>query len=420
MHTVEDLVLVGLSQRTAPVGVRERYSVNPEDAEALLRQLVRGHAIDEAVVLSTCNRTEVVAASTDAARAIGEVRGTLFRNIEDEHLYEFRGVRAIMHLFRVASGLDSLVLGESEILGQIKRSFELGTESESVGPFLRPLYTQALTIGKRVRRETSIGDGSLSVARVGIEVAARALGRFDRRTAAIIGAGETGLLAARHLLAHAVGRIALLNRTVERAEEAALGLDPRVEAMGLDRLGEQLATADLAVVCVDGAGALVTADKLEKRALARRDQPLVLLDLSVPRAVAQDVAGLDGVLVYDLDALMPIVEENRAGRAAAAEEVAPLLVAEVHKYLSLRTFAAFSPAIEELKSRFSQEREKLIDKVTDGQATPRELELAHAMEKHLLGLALSQLKEGARHTQSTAALDRAYRQFVDEIGEPEG
>ena len=415
MDSVEDLVLVGLSQRTAPVAVRESCSLTAAHADALLRQLVRGNDVDEAVVLSTCNRTEAVAASPDGARAIAEVRDSLFRGVDAEHVYSFRGVRAIMHLFRVASGLDSLVVGESEILGQIKRSFDVSAGADTVGPFLRPLFTQAIGVGKRVRRETSIGDGSLSVARVGVEVAARVIGRFEGRSAAIVGAGETGLLAARHLLAHDVGRVALLNRTVERAAEAAVGLGDRVEAMGLDVLGPELEKADVAVVCVDGASSLVTPKTLDRRKLARRDQPLVLLDLSVPRAVAPAVGKLDGVLVYDLDALLPIVEETRAGRAAAAEEAAPILVAEVHKYLSLRTFAAFSPAIEELKERFSREREHLIDKVTAGQATPRELELAHEMEKKLLGLALGQLKESARHTQSAAALDRAYRRFVDEI-----
>ena len=157
----------------------------------------------------------------------------------------------------------------------------------------------------------------------------------------------------------------------------------------------------------------MSAADLNRKALAKRDQPLVVLDLSVPRAVAPDVAGLDGVIVYDLDALLPVIEEHRAGRQAAAEEVTPILIGEVHKFLSLRTFAAFTPAIEELKSGFAEERELLLDRVTKGQATARELELAHAMERQLLHLALSQLKESARQTQSTAALERAYLRFVD-------
>ncbi len=417
MDTVEDLVLVGLSQRTAPVSVREQYAVSPEDASEVVRQLVSADAIDEAAVISTCNRTEVVASGPDGPAAIALIRSTLLRNVDEEHVYVFSGIQAIMHLFRVAAGLDSLVLGESEILGQIKRSYETAKEERATSKLLEPLLSQALVVGKRARSETSIGLGSLSVARVGIEVASRALGRFDGRTATIVGAGETGLLAAKHLLDSGVGRLSLLNRTLERAQSAALGLGPNVEALGLDAMTEQLSKTDIGVVCVDGTTALVTPKSLDHRVLSRRDQPLILLDLSVPRAVDPKVADMDGVIVYDLDALLPIIEENKQGRTAAAEEVAAILVTEVHKYLSLRTYANFTPAIHGLKESFREERERMIDRVTNGQATPRELELAHAMEKHFLGLALSQLKESARYTRSEAALDRAYRRFVDDLSE---
>ncbi len=409
MHAIDDLVLVGMSQRTAPVAVRERYAVSEDDARALLQQLSQGGLVEEGVVLSTCNRTEILASTTDGTRGEAALRGALFRNAEGPHVYSFRGVEAIMHLFRVASGLDSLVLGETEILGQLKRSLVAGL----TGKKLTPLYEQAITVGKRVRRETSIGEGSLSVARVGLEVASRAVGRFEERRAVVVGAGETGLLVARNLTAAGIGHLRLMNRTPERSAEAALELGDRVDSAGLERLPEEFEGADLAVVCVDGSEPLVSAADLNRKALAKRDQPLVVLDLSVPRAVAPDVAGLDGVIVYDLDALLPVIEEHRAGRQAAAEEVTPILIGEVHKFLSLRTFAAFTPAIEELKSGFAEERELLLDRVTKGQATARELELAHAMERQLLHLALSQLKESARQTQSTAALERAYLRFVD-------
>ncbi len=409
MHAIDDLVLVGMSQRTAPVGVREQYAVSEEDARTLLQQLSQGGLVEEGVVLSTCNRTEILASTTDGTQGAATLRGALFRNAEDRHVYSFRGVEAIMHLFRVASGLDSLVLGETEILGQLKRSLEAGL----TGKKLTPLYEQAITVGKRVRRETSIGEGSLSVARVGLDVASRAVGRFEERRAVVVGAGETGLLVARNLTAAGIGHLRLLNRTPERSAVAALELGERVDSAGLERLPEEFEAADLAVVCVDGSEPLVSAADLNRKALAKRDQPLVVLDLSVPRAVAPDVAGLDGVIVYDLDALLPVIEEHRAGRQAAAEEVTPILISEVHKFLSLRTFAAFTPAIEELKTGFAEEREQLLDRITSGQATARELELAHAMERQLLHLALSQLKESARQTQSTAALERAYLRFVD-------
>jgi len=416
MDTIEDLVLIGLSQRTAPTALRDQYTVSPEDAAGLLRQLVAGEDIDEAVVVSTCNRTEVTAHSHDGERAIARLREAVFRNAPDDAIYAYRGVRAVMHLFRVAAGLDSLVLGESEILGQVKRGFECAEGADAVGRTLRPLFTQALVVGKRARNETPIGEGSLSVARVGVDVAARVLGRFEGRAAAVVGAGETGLLATKHLLARGVRSVSLVNRTVERAQDAAGECGERVTAHGLDELGPRVQAADLAFFCVDNAPDLVRPSTFDRRALAKRDQPLVLIDLSVPRAVSVEVRGLDGVLSYDLDALLPIVEEHRTGREAALEEVGSILVGEVHKFLSLRTYASFSPAIDELRTRFTAEREAIIDRVTDGHATPRELELAHAMEKQLLGLALGQMKESARHARSEDALDRLYRRFVDELG----
>lgn len=416
MDTIEDLVLVGLSQRTAPTALRDQYTVSPEDAAGLLRQLVAGEDLDEAVVVSTCNRTEVTAHSRDGERAIARLREAVFRNAPEDAIYAYRGVRAVMHLFRVAAGLDSLVLGESEILGQVKRGFECAEGADAVGRTLRPLFTQALVVGKRARTETPIGEGSLSVARVGVDVAARVLGRFEGRAAAVVGAGETGLLATKHLLARGVRSVSLINRTLERARDAAGECGEPVTAHGLDELGARVQAADLAFFCVDNAPDLVRPSTFDRRALAKRDQPLVLIDLSVPRAVSVDVRGLDGVLSYDLDALLPIVEEHRTGREAALEEVGSILVGEVHKFLSLRTYASFSPAIDGLRTRFTAEREAIIDRVTDGQATPRELELAHAMEKQLLGLALGQMKESARHARSEDALDRLYRRFVDELG----
>lgn len=415
MDEINDIVLVGLSQRTAPVPVRELYSVEAEGATEHVRALAATDGVSEAFLLSTCNRTEVLLVAADGVHGERAARETVFPAIDESHSYTFRGVHAIMHLFRVASGLDSMVIGETEILGQIKRGLAISQGCGSAGRFLQPLLTQSLVVGKRARAETAIGDGSLSVARVGLSVAARALGRYDDRDAVVIGAGETGLLAARYLSSEGVRRIAILNRTIERAQSAIAELGSHCEAYGLERMGAEMERADVAVVCVDGTHPLVTPDTFDRRKLARRDQPLVVLDLSVPRAVDPKVAEMDGVIVYDLDALTPIIDENRAERDAAADEVASILVGEVHKYLSLRTFAKFSPAIAEMKISFQSEREALIDRVTGGHATARELELAHALEKNLLALALTQLKHSARRSRSEEALDREYRRFLEGI-----
>jgi glutamyl-tRNA reductase len=412
VDSLQELVLVGLSHRTAPVAVRERYSVRPEDLCECLTQLVSGDGLSEAALVSTCNRTEalVVAQNADPVPAI---RRRLFRNLDDEHLYVFRGVHAVMHLFRVTAGLDSLVLGESEILAQTKRAFDTARTAGSLGKALGPLVERALKVGKRVRTETELGQGTLSIARVAVDIAGRVFGSLDDNRALVVGAGETGLLVARHLAAEGMGRIDFANRTRSRAEDAAREFGGL--AHGLEDLAAAAAQVNVLVVCVDGAPGLVDGPALDPRRLKRRDHPLLAIDLSVPRAVAPEVSGMDGVLLYNLDDLEPVVEHNRRARGEAGAASADILVSEVHKFLSLRTYAAFSPAIAELRQRFGQVREQVLDNITSGKATARELELAHELGKRLQDLALEQMKAGARRSSSAEALTREYDRFLGEL-----
>lgn len=412
MDTLSELLLVGLSHRTAPVAVREQYAVKPEDLKGCLRGLTGSEEVQEAVVLSTCNRTEALVLTTDAD-ALAAVRQRLFRNIADEHLYVFRGVHAVMHVLRVASGLDSLVLGESEILAQTRRAFEAAREAGTAGKLLGPLGQHALETGKRVRSETELGRGSLSIARIAVDVVQHAFGDLSDNRALVVGTGETGLLVAKHLRDAGIARLDFANRTVARAEEATREFGG--EAFGLDRLSEATRRNDIVVVCVDGAPGLVDEQTLDLRSLKRRDQPLLVIDLSVPRAVSQELQGRRGLLLYDLDDLQPVVERNRRARGDASRASADILVGEVHKFLSLRTYAAFSPAIAGLHQRFGELREEVLDHVTEGKATPRELELAHELGKRLLDLALEQMKEGARRSRSAEALGREYDRFLEEL-----
>ena len=412
MDTLSELLLIGFSHRTAPVAVREQFAVRPDDLEDCLRDLVAGGELAEAVVLSTCNRTEALVFTADAGSA-KIVHQRLFRNIDPTHLYEFRGVHAVMHLMRVACGLDSLVLGESEILAQTRRAFDTARRVGSSGKVLNALGKQALETGKRVRSETALGRGTLSVARVAVEVIHRAYGDLADNSALIVGAGETGQLVAKHLRSEGIARIDFANRTPARAEEAAREYGGR--AWSLDQLGEGASRADMLIVCVDGAPGLIDVEGLGKRRLRRRDQALLIIDLSVPRAVDPVLSKEAGVLLYDLDDLQPVVERNLQARGDASREATAILVSAVHKFLSLRTYAAFSPAIANLRRRFGEVREKTLDEVTEGKATARELELAHELGKRLLDLSLEHMKEGARRSRSTEALSREYDRFLEEL-----
>lgn len=408
------LTLVGLSHRTTSVDVRERYVVKQEDVAACVRTLLGAPGVREAFVLSTCNRTEVLVVGEAGRELASAVRSQVFRNAEDAGLYTYADIRALIHFFRVAAGLDSLVVGESEILGQIKRGMELAQAERALGPTLQALLQQALHVGKRVRSETQVGQGTLSVARVGVEVARRAFGHFEKCSALIVGAGETGQLVARHLRDQHIEKLAFANRTLERAEVAARELGGR--AFPLAELGAAIAHSDLVVSCVEAGEFTIEPGVFDRRALKRRDRPLLVIDLSIPRSVDPSIAKLPNVLRYDLDDLAKVVHGNQRERDLAVEGTAEILVAELHKFLSLRAYAAFGPTIAAMRERFEKVREDVLDQVAGARSDPRDLQLAHELTKRLLDSALFHLKEGARSVRSEETLDREYQRFLDELG----
>ncbi len=407
------LFLIGMSWRTAPVAVRGRYVVPHAELAARLDALGAIADVHEHFVLSTCNRTEVLVAARADERLERVLRNLVFSGAEDAHLYMHHGVRAVIHMFRVTAGLDSMVLGESEILGQVKSAMELAREKNCLGELLGPLMHQALSVGKRVRTDTQVGEGSLSVARVGVGLAERVFGSFADVSALVLGAGDTAALVGRHLVSAGIGKIAIANRT--RANADALAAELGARATDFEDLGSNVLGADMLVACLDGAPGVVRADALDRRALRRRDRPLLAIDLSVPRAVDADVAALDNVLYYDLDDVKRVVEKNELGRQQASRETSDILVSEVHKFVSLRTYAAFTPVIAELRQRFDQVSEQVLDDVAGENSSPEMMRLAHELKKRLLDLSLSQLKESARHASPADALDHEYRQFLDNL-----
>lgn len=412
MDPKSTITLVGLSHRTAPVTLRERYVVSQDDLAACLASLMEIEGIAEAFVLSTCNRTEVLVVGPRGVDVSARVRSQLFRNLPAEQVYTYEDVHALIHVFRVASGLDSVVVGETEVLAQIKRGIDAAQAAKTLGTVLRPLLQQALHVGKRVRSETDVGRGTLSVARVGVDVASRVFGTFEDESALVIGAGETGVLVARHLKERNIGRLVFANRTLERAQLVAAEFG--ATAHGLHELPGLIAQVDLIVACVEGQSAFIDASLFDRRTIKRRDKPLLVIDLSVPRAVAAEVAKIDSnVFVYDLDDLSRVVNENEKGRRLSADDTNEILVTELHKFLSLRTYASFSPAIAVLRERFEKMREDTLDAVSGARSDPKDVQLAHELTRKLLDIALDQMKESARHTRSEEALEREYRRFLE-------
>jgi glutamyl-tRNA reductase len=411
------LTLVGISHRTAPLEVRERYVVSQADLPACLAAIANVGGVREAFVLSTCNRTEALVVGEPGIDVATGVRAQLFRNLPADQVYVWSGLESLIHVFRVAAGLDSVVVGESEVLAQMKRGLDAARDAQVLGSTLKALLQSALHVGKRVRSETEVGQGTLSVARVAVDVAAHAFGRFDTCRALIVGAGETGILVARHLVDRGLKQPTFANRTLARAQEAAAEFGG--SAIGLDSLRSIAANADFLVTCVEGGGPQLDLAAFDARALRQRDRPLLAIDLSVPRAIDPALAKLPNVLLYDLDDLQRVVHANRRGRQEALEGTADILVSELHKFLALRAYASFSPAIAAMRDRFERVREEVLDAVAGARSDKKDIEIAHELARRLLDVALDHMKEGARATSSEAALDREYRRFLERLGTEE-
>lgn len=344
------LSVVGLSYRTAPVEVRERLAFAESELPGALATVRGLPGVDECLLLSTCNRTEVYLASADdppviaIVRALGVLRGVAFGEVE-RTVYVYRD-QAARHLLRVTAGLDSQVLGEAQILGQVRRAFEMARAARATGPLLNHTVQAALAAGRRVRRETALGRVAASVPRAALALSQRLLGSIDGRRVVIVGAGKIGSLTA-DLCAGAGARIAAIaNRTPDPA--TALAARVGAEAVSLDRIGPACAGADLLLVCAGASIPVVTREMLAP-AGARRD-PLLVIDLAIPRGVAPDVATLPGVSLHTLDDLPAQASAGgiSADDIARAEEIIEESVGRLDRWLAAR---AAAPLIEALRGR---------------------------------------------------------------------
>ena len=356
------LLLVGVSHRTAPVSVLERVTISGEDTAKVLDELIAGEHVSEAVVLSTCNRIEIYAVVETFHGGLTEVSGVLARHagadVSDltDHLYVHYAGSAVEHLFSVAAGLDSMVVGEAQILGQLRAAYSTARELGTVGTVLHEVAQQALRVGKRAQTETGIDAAGASVVTEALDDAAAALGDLVGRRALVVGAGSMGGLAVAALRRRGVGEIAVANRTPERAAHlaglvAAEGTPARV--VGLDAIGAELATTDLVVVCTGAVGLVVHLDTVRNGLAARpSSRPLVVCDLGLPRDVDPDVGALAGVTLVDLTTLGERLAGTGAGQAVEATRT--LVAEEVRAYLAAQRSAEVTPTVTALRRRAAE------------------------------------------------------------------
>jgi glutamyl-tRNA reductase len=390
-----NLALVGVSHHRAPVELRERVAVDLEGARALADELALTH---EAVVLSTCNRTEVYLASAQESDLEREAVGALLRLAGDAAgalapvAYRLADESAALHLFRVAAGLDSLVPGEGEILGQVRDAHEAGRP----GPLLDRLFRQALRAGRRARAETAIGESPASVPAAAAALAQQVFEHLEGKQVVVVGAGRMSEATARNLRSRGAQIVAVANRTHEHGQTLARRLDAR--ALPLDEIAAAAAVADVVVSSTGAPSFVLDVATLGPALRGRRGRPLLFLDLAVPRDVDPALASIDGCFVYDVDDLEAVVEASLAGRRAEAAHAEKVIAEEAGRFREWRASLDVVPAITSLRARAEQirtaELAKVESRLSDDDRRAVEALTAQIVNK-LLHLPTVRMKEAA-------------------------
>jgi glutamyl-tRNA reductase len=363
------LFVLGLSHKTARVAQREKAALSEAETRALLRALAADGAVSEAVALSTCNRTEIYAAARDGAAEEALAAALVAHShISDDELacarYVLRDEGAATQLFRVASSLDSMVVGESEIQGQVRQAWEIAAQEGTTGAVLNQLFRQALEVGKQVRASTRIGAGSASVSAVAVELAEEVLDDLPGRQVLVIGAGRMAETTARALVAHGVREVVVANRTVGTAKELAGRVGGR--GVGFDRLAQELRGADIVISSTDAPHAILRRDALDPVMAGRAERPMVIVDISVPRDVDAAVADVDGVALFDIDDLERVVETNLNGRRLEAERAEGFVIGAVQGFSAWRRGLTATPAIASLHARGEEIRRAELERIAAG------------------------------------------------------
>jgi glutamyl-tRNA reductase len=414
------LFAVGVSHRTAPVELRETIDFARRGlAEAIEGLRVRNLA-REAVVLSTCNRAEIYAgAESDAAaescgRFISEFNGVAWDALAP-HVVIYRGPEAADHLFRVAAGLDSLVVGEPQILGQVKDAFSTASELKATGALTHRLFTTAFSVGKRVRSETGLGEGAVSVSYAAIALAKKIFGRLKGLNVLVLGAGEMATLTATHLRAQEVGQLTIASRTLASAQSLAREL--KGQAVPWTSVPQALSAADIVVTATGSPDPVLTRTMVEDAMRPRRGRPLFLIDIALPRDVEPEAGSLDQVFLYNIDDLQGIVKENLARRSSEVQRAESIVREEVDRFRAWMQSRDVVPTVVALRQQFEAirraELERLDAKLAQlpPEARARVDEITHLLVEKLLLMPTEQLKGAEDEATALAYSDALNRLF---------
>jgi glutamyl-tRNA reductase len=363
-HRAGELLTLGMSHKTAPVALRERLAFTEAQAVEFAEQLAQSPEVNEAVVISTCNRTEVYLVVGDPVQAETEVLGMLARRAGirptelAQEIYSPRNCDAARQLYRVTAGLESMILGEAEIQGQVKRAHEAAMRAGVTGPLSNRLFAAALTTGKRVRSETGIGSSRVSVPSVAVDLAQDVLGGLEDRHVVILGAGETSELTAQALAHQGVGTIFVANRHADRALSLAQRFGGSV--VGLDGLPDQLLEADIVVSSTSSPHPIVGSEELEVVMEQRSGRSLLLIDIAVPRDIDSRCGDIDGVTLYDIDDLQAVVQRNLGTRAEIVPQAEEIVEEEIRRFARWLGQLETLPTVAALRERGNEIVEQIL------------------------------------------------------------
>ena len=423
------LLLVGASHRTAPVELRERLDFCSRGLERAVAALVARPAAAEAVVLSTCNRAELYVACDDPGVTTEDLVGFFseFQQLPVEtvrpHLYSHHDHDAVRHLFRVSSGLDSLIVGEPQILGQVKEAFSVAAEADATGVLLNKLFHWAFAVGKRVRSETALAEGAVSVSFAAVNLARKIFGNLSGRRVLVVGTGEMGKLTATHLKAQGVEKLVITSRTLAHAQELADEVGG--VAQPWDELQQSLLESDIVITSTGSPTAILSKGQVAAAMPASRKRPLFIIDIAVPRDVDPAAADIEQVFLYNIDDLQTIVRENiekRGGEVSRAEQIVD---DEVQKFVTWQRSRQAIPTVVALRQRFENirqsELERLDAKLTGlpPEARARVDEITRLIVEKLLLSPTEQLKslgDAELVSQYTDALNRLFALAEKEKG----
>jgi glutamyl-tRNA reductase len=418
---MKEVILVGLNHRTAHIEIRERIAFPEEGLDRSIQALHNLPTLAEGLILSTCNRVEIYAATTDPKNGVEEIKGFLAQqhNLDlsefEDTLYILQGEELVRHLFRVASSLDSMVVGEPQILGQIKGAYRVAHAAKTTGALLNKLLHKAFFVAKRVRTETSIGNRAVSVSFVAVELAKKIFSHLEGREVLIIGAGEMCELAAQHLVRAGVQKILVTNRTWERAMELAERFHG--EALPFTGLPHALLRADIIISSTGSPDVIVKKEEVSTIIRKRKQRPLFFIDIAVPRDIDPQVNAIDNVYLYDIDDLQGVAEANIKNRQHEAHKAETIVATEVEQFCRWYQSLELVPTIVSLQEKMEEMRKKelaktltALPKCSDKERRAME-SLSEAIVKKILHGPITLLKKQGRNSEGESYVDVVKKLF---------